>query len=658
MMKRFLKITGIGALLISFIIISCTMPDNGSKTGDQDSGASPVDMTRNMAGDTNKAPIYSYPYGGKGFTGSKALEEWQYLVSEYEDWKKHYVTSSGAPSGALRVKRDWVTYDDTVSEGQAYGMLLAVYFDDEPTFKGLLMYTLEHLTNKGLMHWRVSANGVDICEFGEPVYRDRVVEVSQQSAYTGETLIHPRSMMSATDADLDMAAALIFAYKRWGNVQFWYSNTAVVMLHAIAEHEVIEDNDNMKYIRAGSGFSGSWGRRYLWNPSYVTPAWFYIFEDFMQEKDPSYESGFWDDVYRDTGDELIDLNNVLGNKGLFPDWVDTRDWSDPEPAESDRGPMSYNCYYDAVRVPWRLALDYSWHGYHGWTSSILSNLKAFVQSNGGIEGIVDGYMPDSAYNFGAWDFAKADWNNSHVGRNQAPPDWTGILNARGEKIVQGGRSNSVTFVAMFATPYTALNSSWLEDVYEYVKSKKETYGNKYHYYGNTLRLLSLLYLSGNMANLYECDFGPRISGTFGPDRYLPGYYYIKNVTHGTYLTRYGGSYGLCLREGGFYFDWTQKWRFVEASSSKYAGWYKIISEWDRRIEGHLPDDELTLTGNGGQAVLWKPVDSANDGKFYIKNRVVYNGYDKWRIYADSATTVELSKNWHSGKWWQIIPAGN
>jgi hypothetical protein len=206
---------------------------------------------------------------------------------------------------------------------------------------------------------------------------------------------------------------------------------------------------------------------------------------------------------------------------------------------------------------------------------------------------------------------------------------------------------------MFATPYTALNSSWLEDVYDYVKSKKETYGDKYHYYGNTLRLLSLLYLSGRMANLYKCEFGPIISGTFQADRYLPGYYHIKNVETGQYLT-HDAFNELTLKQGGDVM-FSQRWRFVEARSSRYSGWYKIISDKGYKITSHLPNTNLTLEKNsGGQPILWWMHDRENDGTYLIRSRVD----NQYRIYANSGSSVQLSTNWRSGKYFEIIPAGN
>ena len=63
-----------------------------------------------------------------------------------------YVIDSGAAAGRV-VRRD--QGGDTVSEGQAYGMLVAVALGDEKTFDSIWSWTTTHLQQKdGLMAWR------------------------------------------------------------------------------------------------------------------------------------------------------------------------------------------------------------------------------------------------------------------------------------------------------------------------------------------------------------------------------------------------------------------------------------------------------------------------------------------------------------------------
>lgn len=108
------------------------------------------------------------------------------MKSEYNDWKATYVTSNGA-KGFRRVQRDPGTNYDTVSEGIGYGMWIAVYMDDQSLVEDLYRYAKALFDARGLMHWQIDANG----------------NVIGQNA--------------ATDADQDMAVALIFAHRKWGS---------------------------------------------------------------------------------------------------------------------------------------------------------------------------------------------------------------------------------------------------------------------------------------------------------------------------------------------------------------------------------------------------------------------------------------------------------
>ena len=109
-------------------------------------------------------------------------------AAAYAKWKTDLVTSDGA-GGFLRVRRpnsSGAEVNSTVSEGIAYGMLLRVYADDQPTFDKLWKYA-QHLDANGLMNWYINADGTQALGIG-----------------------------AATDADEDMAFALIMADKRWG----------------------------------------------------------------------------------------------------------------------------------------------------------------------------------------------------------------------------------------------------------------------------------------------------------------------------------------------------------------------------------------------------------------------------------------------------------
>src|SRR5262245_22544642 len=79
----------------------------------------------------------------------------------YAKFKNDIVTSDGA-GGFLRVLRPNslnAVVNSTVSEGIAYGMLLAVYADDQSTFDKFWQYSQIHLDGNGLMHWYIGPSG-------------------------------------------------------------------------------------------------------------------------------------------------------------------------------------------------------------------------------------------------------------------------------------------------------------------------------------------------------------------------------------------------------------------------------------------------------------------------------------------------------------------
>jgi endo-1,4-beta-D-glucanase Y len=119
----------------------------------------------------------TYPYGLMP-AGRNHVEAQQ----SYLTWKANYVTTDGA-CGFRRVLFDDMS--STYSEGIGYGMLLAVNFDDQQLFDDFLGYYSAHLDQYGLMHWWIG-NNCQVLGSG-----------------------------CATDADEDVAYALLLADKQW-----------------------------------------------------------------------------------------------------------------------------------------------------------------------------------------------------------------------------------------------------------------------------------------------------------------------------------------------------------------------------------------------------------------------------------------------------------
>ena len=113
----------------------------------------------------------------------------EHVRQTYFAWKNELVTADGA-GGHLRVRRPnspGGEVNSTVSEGIAYGMMLAVVMDDQALFDELWKYSQLWLDANGLMHWYINAAGTA-----------------------------PLGTGAATDSDEDMAWALVMASRKWG----------------------------------------------------------------------------------------------------------------------------------------------------------------------------------------------------------------------------------------------------------------------------------------------------------------------------------------------------------------------------------------------------------------------------------------------------------
>jgi endo-1,4-beta-D-glucanase Y len=329
------------------------------------------------------------------------------LQNSYNAWKIAYVTSSGtAGSGFLRVQRGSEDNYDTVSEGVAYGMLLAAYLNDKPTFDGLWNYAKSHFnTNQpghyGFMAWHVDRN-------------NNVLDWT-----------------SATDADEDMAFALIVADKKWGG----YGADAANLINRILSHEV---EAGTFVLKPGD----SWGGSERTNPSYFTPAFYKVFKAYTGNVN-------WDSVTGKAYQIMANVNGKTGaaTTGLQPDWAT----AGGDPALN----AGYDYTYDATRVPWRLAMDAAWYC-DARAISQLDKLNTFFKGVGA-GNIKDGYRLDGTLT--------GQWHNA-------------------------------AFVAPAASgAITSGDPAYRKAMWD------ETVGLRNGgYYHDSLRVLSLLFMSGNMTN--------------------------------------------------------------------------------------------------------------------------------------------------------------
>jgi endo-1,4-beta-D-glucanase Y len=276
------------------------------------------------------------------------------VQAAYAKWKKDLVTADEA-DGHLRVQRtasDGVDscrpLGSTVSEGIAYGMLASVYMNDEPLFDGLWLFEQGNLDSNGLMNWAPEGSGPDCGG-------------------------------AATDADEDMAFALVMADRQWGgqgSIGEPYKQAAITMIGQIWNTEVFQS----KWLRAGDG---DWATNTNLNVSYLAPAYYKVFRNIDPNTSHDWNA-LVDGSYSTIADALTGNQNQ--SNGLVPAWCDDSSQTTCRPGS----PGNYQ--YDSCRTPFRIGLDWCW--------SSEPRAQAYVQKTStffagvGASHIADGYALD------------------------------------------------------------------------------------------------------------------------------------------------------------------------------------------------------------------------------------------------------------------------
>ena len=267
------------------------------------------------------------------------VEQWkQVLDSTWQGIKRRSVD---AYTTGLIHRPKSETPGDAVSEGVGYGMLLALYADDQEYFDKIWAAGKKYM-GASCLNWRVGKNGNTIG--------------------TGP----------ASDADEDIGLALIFANKlvqkgEWKNSSESanYASNAQAVIKCLFENQVY----NWKLLQPGS-----WGAPPI-NPGYFAPAWYRIFAEFDNDKGHTWNAMI-DESYR-----VLKANPVF-DMGMVPDWTGNN-------GEFLGGGPGYNAYLsgnaffkDAIRILWRIANDYIWFK-EPKAKEFLDNSLEFINSKGG-----------------------------------------------------------------------------------------------------------------------------------------------------------------------------------------------------------------------------------------------------------------------------------
>ena len=234
--------------------------------------------------------------------GVKTTEEPPFSPDEWQQYKAAFISPEGRVIDTGNEKR--ISH----SEGQGYGMLLALAADDRKTFERIWQWTRDNLRREdGLFSWQWVP--------------DQTPAVPDPN--------------NASDGDLLIAWALAEGGKRW-NRKDWIE-AARVTAREIRETLLVESNIGLLLLPGQYGFEHD--THILLNPSYwVFPA----FEALNRiDPNPAWRS------LSDSGKRLLSLARY-GSAGVPPDWLRLHpDGRLSLPTETERRRLGF----EAPRIP-------------------------------------------------------------------------------------------------------------------------------------------------------------------------------------------------------------------------------------------------------------------------------------------------------------------
>jgi len=170
-----------------------------------------------------------------------------------------------------------VANNDVRTEGQSYGMMIAVQLDHQTQFDRLWTFAKKHMAqSNGQFAWHTSTSGSVLAAGGAP------------------------------DGDEYFAAALIFASKRWGDAgKYNYANEAKPVLDMIRTQDF---NQSAKLVQFYVGSGNTDG-------SYILPAFYQTWACF-----DTANAAFWNSAVtagRAFFKAAVDSNMVIGDQSSF-----------------------------------------------------------------------------------------------------------------------------------------------------------------------------------------------------------------------------------------------------------------------------------------------------------------------------------------------------
>ena len=374
----------------------------------------------------------------------------------YTAWKNDLVTNQGVGANCtscFRIRRPaepGLQVNSTVSEGIGYGMIIAVYMNDQPLFDGLWRYALAHTWSSPngstlLMNWYIASDGT--------------VASAADGGQDGSG--------AATDADEDIAWGLVMADRQWGGKGSLTDKTYLAYAQQLLSDIWTWETINYNLPKNGS----SWGDTNCLNISYFAPAYYRVFATVANNA--QWLNNAVPYIYQVISQNL-NATNGNQNNGLVPGF------STSTGATANCGQYSpvepHNYQYDACRTPFRIGLDACWNNDPNAVSYV-GKTSSFFSTRGGASKIVDGYGLDGTPQ-------PQNANGTYYSQNPS-----GTLN--------GLSAAFIGPAAVGAMPVQAGQNyqSFVDGAYNLIRPNDMWCGGQY--YDESWTMLSMLMLTGN-----------------------------------------------------------------------------------------------------------------------------------------------------------------
>lgn len=255
---------------------------------------------------------------------TRIFSPYSLLTSSWENYKKQFIQKDGRSI-------DPSQQNVTTSEAQSYALLRAVWTDDKPTFDLVWSWTLKNMKRPtdNLFGWR----------YGK---------------LTNNTygFLPNGGNNSASDADSDIAYALVLASKRWNDSS--YLTDAKPIISDLWKYETATASAS-RYVIAGNWAQDQ--QQLIINVSYFSPYEWRTFatidpkDNWQSLINPAYQ------LLQHVGTDPLNTGKGVG---LPPNWValDRKTGKLSAPTQTS---LTTNYSFDAMRTPWRIALDYRWY---------------------------------------------------------------------------------------------------------------------------------------------------------------------------------------------------------------------------------------------------------------------------------------------------------